>query len=107
VTVFELSPSGSSWTQTVLYSFSGQPDGKFPEASLVFDKAGNLYGTTLGGGNGPGDGLGVVFRLSPSSGGNWKETVLHAFSGTDGASPRRQPRPRLGGKSLRHDPSGW
>jgi uncharacterized repeat protein (TIGR03803 family) len=61
--------------------------------SLIFDKAGNLYGTTESGGGGPCNllippGCGVVFELSPSSGGNWTETVLHTFAGcSDGASP--------------------
>src|ERR1700693_112834 len=48
--VFELTPNGSAWTETVLYSFTGGSDGAFPYADLTFDDAGNLYGTTLYGG---------------------------------------------------------
>jgi uncharacterized repeat protein (TIGR03803 family) len=73
--VFKLSPSG---TETVVYRFSGQ-DGANPHAGLVRDGAGNLYGTTSGGGAG----VGVVFKLSPSG----TETVLHSFTGDDGINP--------------------
>jgi uncharacterized repeat protein (TIGR03803 family) len=91
-TVFKLSPSGNAWTETVLYSFAGtNGDGAIPTASLIFDAAGNLYGTTsLGGGGDCGIGhCGTAFQLSPVTGG-WKETVLHAFIGAngDGAGPQ-------------------
>ena len=82
--VFKVSPSG---TEKVLYSFTG-PDGANPQAGLVRDAAGNLYGTTSGGGA---DDHGVVFELvrcsSVASGYEFK--VLHTFTGypTDGASP--------------------
>ncbi len=84
-TVFELSPSGGSWTKTVLYSFKGS-DGNGPLAGLVFDTTGNLYGTT---GRGGSSDKGVVFELTPSSKGPWTETVLHSFAGapSDGALP--------------------
>ena len=73
-TVFELSPTdGGGWTETVLHSFNGD-DGLSPSAGLVFDGAGNLYGTTFSGGK-PLD-LGVVFELSPTAKGKWKEKVL-------------------------------
>src|SRR5277367_624111 len=89
-TVFELSPSGNGrWTETVLYAFSGGADGASPKGRLVFDPSGNLYGTTLAGGNTTcnGSSCGVVFELSPSHG-KWTETVLHSFTGgNDGASP--------------------
>src|ERR1700728_5429513 len=50
-TVFELSPaSGGAWTETGLYNFKGGQDGASPHATLVWDSAGNLYGTTVGGG---------------------------------------------------------
>ena len=78
--VFKLSPSG---TETVLYSFTGSTggiDGLNPEAGLIRDASGNLYGTTFYGGL---DGDGVVFELSPSA----KERVLHSFAGSDGANP--------------------
>ena len=83
--VFELSPSGSGWNETVLYSFTGKPDGQAPYGSLVFDKAGNLYGTTYYGGV---SNYGTVFELK-HSGSSWKESVLYSFTGTngDGAYP--------------------
>lgn len=74
-TVFELSPSSSGWTETVIYNFSGAPDGNEPESGLVRDRAGNLYGTTYWGGGGrciAGQGCGTVFVLEKSSGG-WQE----------------------------------
>jgi uncharacterized repeat protein (TIGR03803 family) len=74
-TVFELTPNGSAWTETVLYSFTGGSDGAFPFADLTFDAAGNLYGTTLNGGT---YGGGVVFELTPAQSG-WTETVLRSF----------------------------
>jgi len=84
--VYELSPNGNGgWTQTVLYSFTGGADGANPGyADVIFDKAGNLYGTTSGGGA---NDLGVVFELSPTDGG-WTETVLYSFAGgIDGTNP--------------------
>jgi len=70
-TFFELSPSGSGWTLTTLLSFlSGS--GNFPRGTLIFDPAGNLYGTTEFGGVYPNEG-GTVFELSPSGGG-WTRT---------------------------------
>ncbi len=97
-TVFELSPgTGGTWAETVLYSFTNSAgDGAYPFASVVLDDAGNLYGTTRQGGiagNCSFDRLqtcGTVFELSPTGGGLWAETVLHAFAGTtaeDGAIP--------------------
>ena len=85
-TVFELSPrEGGGWTETVLHSFGSGTDGASPYATLTFDGAGNLYGTTLDGGI---HGRGTVFELSPRQGGEWSETVLHSFgSGTDGSQP--------------------
>jgi len=94
-TVFEISPPGAAWTETVLYSFAGGTDGANPDGNLVFDKAGNLYGTTYAGGgsaNCPGTvpGCGTVFQLSPpaTQGAPWTETVLYSFTGqSDGANP--------------------
>jgi uncharacterized repeat protein (TIGR03803 family) len=90
-TVFELSPTATGWQQTILYTFTGGADGANPASNLIFDAAGNLYGTTLAGGNlgdCTGSGCGVVFRLSPSTTGVWTETVLHTFTeGTDGGVP--------------------
>ncbi len=87
-TVFELSPAGGGrWTEKVLYSFvNNGADGFEPKAGLIFDASGNLYGTTFVGGA---YGYGTVFKLSPSAGGSWTETVLHNFNqdGTDGVGP--------------------
>ena len=77
--VFKLSPEG---TETVLHSFTGGSDGANPQAGLIADSSGNLYGTTSGGGA---SGNGVVFKLSPAG----TETVLHSFTrGYDGANPQ-------------------
>src|ERR1700678_487963 len=88
-TVFELSPrEGGGWTETVLHSFGNGADGSNPQGSLVFDAAGNLYGTTYSGGSPYAFG-GTVFELSPTGDGHWNETVLHSFSGggIDGLNP--------------------
>lgn len=91
--VFKLSTGASGWTETVLYSFAGSRDGGVPVAGLVFDATGNLYGTTVYGGDTSSTacaprGCGVVFELSPGTGGTWTETVLHTFhKGTMGGYP--------------------
>lgn len=77
--VFQVDPSG---TETVMYSFTGGTDGSAPSAGLVLDFAGNLYGTTFGGGA---NGLGTVFEVTPSG----VETVLYSFTGgVDGLNPQ-------------------
>jgi uncharacterized repeat protein (TIGR03803 family) len=77
-TVFKLSPGSSGWTKTVLYRFRGRNgDGAIPYAGLTFDGAGNLYGTTVGGGTA--NDAGTVFKLTPNSNGSWTESVLHRF----------------------------
>jgi uncharacterized repeat protein (TIGR03803 family) len=82
--VYKLDPSGN---QTVLYTFTCGADGREPVAGVVRDSAGNLYGTTLGGGIiSPYNqaGYGVVFMLNPAG----QETVLYRFTGgADGAAP--------------------
>ena len=89
-TVFKLTPASGGWTETVLYTFTSGSDGREPYARLLFDAAGNLYGTTLLGGNVNSvcsTGCGTVFKLTSASGG-WTESVLYAFTGAaDGASP--------------------
>jgi uncharacterized repeat protein (TIGR03803 family) len=88
-TVFEINPqSNGSWTETVLYNFTGSADGGQPYGGLVLDAAGNLYGTTNFGGNSNcNNGCGTVFKLTPGSSG-WNETVLYAFTGgSDGREP--------------------
>lgn len=83
-TVFKVNKSGK---ETVLYSFTGAADGGYPEAGLVADAAGNLYGTTNTGGDlscNSGVGCGTAFKMDKLG----TETVLHSFAGgTDGASP--------------------
>src|SRR5579872_5143050 len=89
-TVYEISPGGNNQaTQTVLYNFTGtNEDGANPRGDLIFDPAGNLYGTTYRGGT---FNLGTVFELSPplSHGETWTETVLYSFQGlpADGSAP--------------------
>jgi uncharacterized repeat protein (TIGR03803 family) len=77
-TVFELSHNGSGgWTETILYSFQCCTDGNSPDSGLIFDQAGNLYGTTAVGGTYD---QGTVFELTPNSNGGWTETLLYSFS---------------------------
>ncbi|HSZ61939.1 MAG TPA: choice-of-anchor tandem repeat GloVer-containing protein [Terriglobales bacterium] len=78
-TVFKLAAAGS---ETVLYNFAGSPDGEIPNASLVMDVQGNLYGTTESGGV---SSLGTVFKVSPTG----NETVLYRFAkvAKNGANP--------------------
>jgi uncharacterized repeat protein (TIGR03803 family) len=97
--VFRLAKSGSVWNETVLYSFRGANN----DASgvlggligLAMDSAGNIFGATSAGGNGPcsdyegnGIGCGVVFKLSPGANGAWTESLLYSFQySTDGGIP--------------------
>ena len=88
-TVFELSPSGNSWTHTVLYSFTGGADGGEPYKGVTLDAQGNLYGTAVVGGTGGTcveSGCGVVYKLT-NNGGSWTQTVIHNFRGRDGYGP--------------------
>jgi uncharacterized repeat protein (TIGR03803 family) len=90
-TVFELSPiSGGGWSETILYSFSG-PDGATPYYGVAIDAAGNLYGTTNGGGIKDSnsycqDGCGTVFELTHLATG-WTEQLLYRPTGAEGARP--------------------
>jgi hypothetical protein len=66
--MFELRPSGRSWSLAVLHTFMGKPDGSWPASSLIFDLAGHLYGTTEQSGTGQACGnygCGTVFEASP------------------------------------------
>lgn len=93
-TVFGAKRSGHTWTERVIYSFTGGNDGASPPAGVTVDAYGNLYGTTsFGGANGGG----VVYKLSRSAS-KWTETVLYTFQGlSDGQNP-------VGGVVL--DPAG-
>jgi uncharacterized repeat protein (TIGR03803 family) len=95
--VFKLTPPArgqTGWTESVLYSFTtnGNSDGRYPHASLIVDRYGNLYGTTYVGGGSSNCpalsslGCGTVFKLSPPTAGQtvWTESVLHSFTNTDG-----------------------
>ncbi len=98
-TAFELTPPApgkTAWKERVLYSFCGQTncaDGEEPEAGVIQDAAGNLYGTTYYGGTGD---AGTVFELTPPAPGQfaWSETVLYSFCAT-GCSDGENPEARL------------
>jgi uncharacterized repeat protein (TIGR03803 family) len=88
-TVFKLRPSPTAcksalcpWTETVLYRFTGHPDGGGPSGEVSFDQAGNIYGTT---GNGGFYDQGTVYELT-SSGSGWTDSILHSFF-SGGATP--------------------
>lgn len=83
---FELEPGSDGWEESVLYNFDGnrKRSGIYPSGPLVFDSSGNLYGTT------PVANIyqeGAVFRLKHGSGGGWTETTLVRFNGINGARP--------------------
>ncbi len=83
-TVFKLTHSGSSWTESALHSFNAQTDGRFPQSGVIFDSAGNLYGTAMFGGP---NNDGTAFELTPS-GSSWTENTIYSFTGeSDGAYP--------------------
>ena len=115
-TVYELTPSGGGWTETVIYS---PPDngtnGSFPWSGVVFDKSGNLYGVCIEGGPASGictyGGCGTVYQLSPS-GPVWTVRLLYAFTsyyGADGSFPTSvitDPAGNLYGTTSRSDEGG-
>lgn len=79
--VFELTQSGTSWKETLLYSFDLRSGG-FPVSGVIRGSNGSLYGTGYLGGSG----CGIVYRLAQTNG-RWMETTLHEFEGTDGCGP--------------------
>jgi uncharacterized repeat protein (TIGR03803 family) len=83
--VYQLTPAGSGYTESVLYSFKGgSGDGGNPYAGVVRDRSGNFYGTTYTGGTA---GFGTVYQLT-CGGGGCTDTILHSFTnGADGGSP--------------------
>ncbi len=93
--VFELSPSGNNWIQSVLYSFLNGSDGATPWGGTIFDRSGNLYGATVAGGSGGG---GTAYELTPS-GGAWSFNVLYSLPGPGYSEGTNDP-------SLTRDASG-
>ncbi len=86
--VYQLSPQGKSrWKRTILYPFCTQQNGGAPLNAVTFDpRTGVLYGTASAGGDSQCE-CGVIFKLTPSSNGKWKYSVLHKFHGPDGVAP--------------------
>lgn len=82
--VWRMAPSGGGWTESILYNFAGGSDGCNPESGVIFDAAGNLYGTTTC--TSTCRGLGTIFQLVPSNGG-WTENVLMELNATTGSHP--------------------
>jgi hypothetical protein len=84
--VYELSPSNSTlWNETVLYDFTNGSASLGPDANVIFDADGNLYGTTRYGG---GKHFGAAFEMTPSPDGSWTYKTLHVFTGLeDGGLP--------------------
>ena len=83
-TVFKMSSVQGQWQLKTLYAFKDSPDGALPYGGLVFDKLGNLYGTTYYAGA---NDMGSVYKLTHANG-TWTESVLYSFKGgSDGASP--------------------
>src|SRR5271166_201225 len=78
--IYKLTPSGSGWTESILYSFTGAADGANPYAGLISDQADNLFGATSTGGSGNG---GTVFELARSNG-SWEFNLLYSFTGASG-----------------------
>ncbi|HWY58848.1 MAG TPA: choice-of-anchor tandem repeat GloVer-containing protein [Terriglobales bacterium] len=84
--VFKLTHGANGWKESVVHDFI-QPTSGCGPSGVTFDQAGNLYGTA-GGGTGQCEaGCGVVFKLTHNSGSKWNYSVLHHFTGNDGAYP--------------------
>jgi len=86
--VYQLTPHNATfgWKENVVYAFTGGADGGAPSGGVIFDASGNLYGATSSGGHVTSfclSGCGVIFEVTPHSGGNWTESVLYAFQDTD------------------------
>ncbi len=80
---YELSPSGSGWSESTIHTFTSGSDGAYPAGTPILDRSGNLYGTTYLGGNCGGAGCGTVFELTPS-GSEWNENILSNLSESNG-----------------------
>lgn len=122
-TVFELSPkppsgcptgsyAGNGWCDVIVHAFAGHPsDGSYPSDTPVLDSAGNIYGTTIYGGQASCNsdlGCGTVWKLSPAAGGDYSQRILHYFNSGPGligcCDPIRLPHYLWAGVVL--DPSG-
>ena len=103
-TVWQLSPVAGGWVHTVLYSFTGGPDGGEPYKGVTLDAAGNLYGTAVTGGSGSCEGgCGVAYKLT-KYGTTWTQSVIHAFTGgEDGSGPGARVEVDNQGQRLRND----
>jgi uncharacterized repeat protein (TIGR03803 family) len=83
-TVFKFTPNADgSWTESVLHPF-GVAGAQEPHAGLIFDRAGNLYGTAVSGGSA---GDGAAFKLSPNLDGSWAYSLIHVFQGNPAKYP--------------------
>ena len=99
-TVYKLmppAPGQAAWAKTTLHSFASGADGTVPQGRLLLDYYGNVYGTTIEGGTGQCVdslynlvGCGTIYRLTPPGPGQttWTESILHNFTGPDGAFPQ-------------------
>ena len=83
-TVYELSRNNGGWSSSLLYSFQGEPDDYNPNGGVVFDQAGNLYGTAAAGGDQFG---GTVYELTPNNGSWSKNTIFSFDDGFTGVEP--------------------
>jgi hypothetical protein len=84
--------ASAQWNEKVLHDFQAIPDGSQPAGGVIFDSAGNLYGTTYdGGAEGCHIACGTVFQLQPQGGGVWTENILYVFKGNDGNDGELRP----------------
>ncbi len=92
--VFKLTPSGSGYSESIVYSFPGGSGGQLPQAGVAIDRHGSIYGTTMYGGSDASycydGGCGTVFKLTPGGSG-YSERVIYAFHGADGNLPYGAP----------------
>ncbi len=84
-TVYELTQGPKGWKEILIHEFGNGNEGAYPVSGLIFDGAGSAYGTTAAGGSACS--CGAVFKLTPTTSGHWKYTLLHAFQGADGSGP--------------------
>jgi uncharacterized repeat protein (TIGR03803 family) len=92
--IYEFSPAGGGqWTENILHTFNGSPDGLLPFQNPEFDSGGNLFGTTYGGGNIGScyDDCGTIYQLTPQGGGRWSESVVYNFASLGGGADGYQP----------------